>query len=196
MGLLSLSLECSQLARISDLKTRKHLPLPPAPTNLVNILLPDTAFTCVQTRVKCRMRSETRHQNLERKKDLKIWVGAFRPPPRFSLQTTVSENNPSRKTLETVSDMEMHNNVHNMLHLSKKGGSQGSIFKYYPQLSTILCINWVKLYQLYIYMFMYRDQVHFRESGSDNFSFSSIWNNFQCHIYLTNNFPSKRLLKK
>ena len=104
------------------------------------------------------MQDEIRDTTLElgeKKKDLKIWVGAFRPPPLFSLQTTVSENNPSRKTLETVSDMEMHNNVHNMLHLSKKGGSQGSIFKYYPQLSTILCINWVKLYQLYIYVYIY-----------------------------------------
>ena len=82
------------------------------------------------------MQDEIRDATLELgKKDLKIWVGAFRPPRHFSLQTAVSENNPSRKTLETVSDMEMHNNVHNMLHLSKKGGSQGSIFKYYPLIS-------------------------------------------------------------
>ena len=107
----------TQLARISDLKTRKHLPLgPSALTNLVNILFPDTAFTYVQTRLISEVGATL---GLKRAQDL--GRGLF-PPPHFSLQTALGENNPSRKTLETVSDMKMHNNVHNTLHLLPEKG--------------------------------------------------------------------------
>ena len=44
-----------------------------------------------------------------------------------------------------------------------------SIIHNYLQFFALTGSNFIN----YIYMFMYRDQVHFRESESDNFSFSS-----------------------
>ena len=108
----------------------KNAKTSPPPPNLVNILLPDPAFTYMcPDKGKIRDRS----RNLNRFKRARDVGRGLSAPRHFSLQTPLRENNPSRKTLKTVSDRKMHNNVHNMLQLPEKGGNPGSIFLYYLQ---------------------------------------------------------------
>ena len=109
---LSLSPECSQLARIWPKKAKTS---PPRSRFGKHWASWKTAFTCARTR-------DPWHLCL---KELKIWAAAFSPSLLHShrccwLQTGLSKNKPSRETLKTASDVEMHNNVQNILQLSEK----------------------------------------------------------------------------
>ena len=109
---LSLSPECSQLARIWPKKAKTS---PPRTQIWKTLSFLKNSFHMCPHKGSVTLVLE-RAENLGRG----LFPSLLHSHRCCWLQTGLSKNKPSRETLKTASDVEMHNNVQNILQLSEK----------------------------------------------------------------------------